>query len=213
MPERQIVGDGRRHFGLPTIHQQRQRHPSSHHPQCQQVLLRQVHPSPGGNRRLILGEHRLVQHLARDPVDRSRPAARLDLNLLQLAILEQLQSLPGTLEALGKIGARFLERVRLQLLHMAALGLAQRLQTLQQLGLGKQEDMSTSITISRGQRGQGFQRLVLQFLGVIHQQLDFLAGLIQAGNLTEQPIDILTAATEPLTETTQQRSAVARLTG
>ncbi|MNZ99187.1 hypothetical protein D3C78_1185010 [compost metagenome] len=175
------------------------------------MLLRQTHAAARRCGRLFLGEHRLDEHLAGHSVDRPGPAARLDLNLLQLLLVEQLQALTGTLQALRQVRTRLVKTVGLQFLHMATVGLAGGIQARQQLRLGKQKHMGATVAVAGGQGAQRLQRLVLQFLSVVHQQIDFLACLIQSRDLAEQAVHVLAAAAEPLTEVTQQPRAAADL--
>ena len=133
------------------------------------------------------------------------------MDLLDLRIVEQIDVLAGTLQALGQVGAGLGQAVGLQLQHMAAVGLAERLQARQQLRLAEQEHMGASVAVAGRQRRQGVQRLVLQALGIVDQQVDFLAALIEARHLAKQAVDILAVTAQPLAEMLQQGQAAGGL--
>ncbi len=108
----------------------------------------------------------------------------------------------------------FLYGIRLQLDDVETLFLqAQLLQLSDQRGLTEQEHMRTAFRRTGGQGHQGFERGLVELLGVIHQQIDFLTGQRQLHHLRQNRADLGLGNVQRLGNLPQDASRIAGATG
>ncbi|MNT44687.1 hypothetical protein D3C72_1812250 [compost metagenome] len=79
--------------------------------------------------------------------------------------------------------------------------------------LAEQEHMRTAFRRTRGQGHQGFERGLVELLGIIDQQIDFLPGESQLHHLLEDCTDLGLGNVQCLGDLVQQASRITGTTG
>ena len=172
------------------------------------MLLRQAATGRRGTTGAT-GQHGLDQHLARRLIDRTRPATRAQMDVSDLIIAQQINALTRTIEALRKVFASLILAVGQQLNGMETLlPISQKLQPRQDIALGKQEDVRTTIGIASRQREQRIERRIGQLFGIVDQQIHLLPGQRQLRHLRENAAHVHLLHAQPLGHLAQHATDV-----
>ncbi|VVN49106.1 hypothetical protein PS639_06218 [Pseudomonas fluorescens] len=136
------------------------------------------------------------------------------MNIRDLFRGEKFDTPTGALEPLVQIFAGFLFSVGLQLDDVKTLFLkAQRIKLRNQRGLAEQEHMGTTFRRTRAQGHQSLQRGLVELLGIIHQQVDFLPRERQLHHLSQNRTDLGLRNVQRLSHLMQHAGCVAGTTG
>jgi len=136
------------------------------------------------------------------------------VNIRDLIRGEKFDATAGTFEPLVEIFAGFFLGVRLQFDDVEALFFeVQCLELSDQRRLTEQEHMRTAFRCTGTQSHQGFESGLVELLGVIHQQIDFLASQRQLHHLIEDRPDFGLGHIQRLSDLTQHAGCIAGATG
>ncbi len=136
------------------------------------------------------------------------------MNITDLICGEKFDALPRTFKPLGQIFAGFLFGIRLQLDDVEALFLGIELvQCGDQRRLAEQEHMGTTFRSAGRQGQQGLEGGLVELLGIIHQQIDFLTGQGQLHYLGEDRADFSLGHVQRLGHLAQHAGSVAGAAG
>ncbi|CRM34668.1 hypothetical protein [Pseudomonas sp. 25 E 4] len=136
------------------------------------------------------------------------------MNIRDLICREKFDTRPCAFKALGQVFASFFLFVGLQLDNVEELLFAaDLLQIGDQRRFTKQEHVRTAFRRTGGQRQQRFQGGLVELLGVVHQQVDFLTGQAQLHHLLEDGIGLGVGHVQCLGDLTQHARRIAGTTG
>ncbi|CRN02935.1 hypothetical protein [Pseudomonas sp. 34 E 7] len=136
------------------------------------------------------------------------------MNIRDLRSGEKFDTGPCTFEALSQVFAGLFFFVRLQFDDVEQLLLtADLFQIGDQRRLTEQEHMGTTFRRTRRQRQQCFQGGLVELLGVIHQQIDFLAGQAQLHHLLKDRIRLRVGDVQRLRHLAQHAGRITGATG
>ncbi|CRM88788.1 hypothetical protein [Pseudomonas sp. 22 E 5] len=136
------------------------------------------------------------------------------MNIRDLLSGEKFDTGPCALKALSQVFAGFFLFVRLQLDDVEQLLVtADLLELGDQRRLTKQEHVRATFRRAGCQRQQRFQGGFVELLGVIHQQVDFLAGQAQLHHLLEDRIRLGSGHVQRLGDLAQHACGITGTTG
>jgi hypothetical protein len=136
------------------------------------------------------------------------------VNIRDLIYSEKFDTPAGAFKPLLQVFTRFLFGVRLQLDDVEAFFLElQSLKLSDHRGLAEQEHMRTAFRRTRAQGHQGFKRGLVELLGIIDQQIDFLPSQSKLHHLFQNCPDLSLGNVQCLGNLAQHASRITRTTG